>query len=221
MNGIRRPGSKRWLAGVELCLWALALGCLAVFGLIQTQQRAAAQEALSDFHAARSAADNFVHIAERVLAEPDQALWSDARISDYREHRPGSADAAIAVLRIPRLSLEAPVFEGALDAELARGPGRIRGTASIGSDDNIGIAGHRDGFFRVLESIQQGDVIELLGPTSDARYRVTETWVVEPDAVHVLDPTEQGALTLVTCHPFYFVGHAPRRFIVRAVAEPH
>jgi sortase A len=189
-----------------------------LFLVLQGQQRAAAQEALNRFHAERAAA-SFDGAVVGIIAKADQALWSSGRIESYRDHAPAAASAALAVLRIPRLSLEAPVFEGALDAELDRGPGWIRGTAPVGGRGNVGIAGHRDGFFRTLKDIAKGDTIEVIGRDSEIRYRVTDTWIVEPDAVHVLDPTPESALTLVTCYPFYYVGHAPQRFIVRAVAQ--
>ena len=97
-----------------------------------------------------------------------------------------------------------------------------RGTAPPGTDGNSGIAGHRDGFFRGLKDIVPGDAIELDTLNGKEAYRVERTWVVEPEDVSVLDPTPMRALTLVTCYPFYFVGSAPQRFIVRAVrVTPH
>ena len=83
--------------------------------------------------------------------------------------------------------------------------------------ETSGIAGHRDGFFRGLKDIVAGDVIELDTIQGTEVYRVERTWVVSPEDVSVLDPTSTRALTLVTCYPFYFVGSAPERFIVRAV----
>jgi LPXTG-site transpeptidase (sortase) family protein len=100
---------------------------------------------------------------------------------------------------------------------LDRGLGHIRHPALPGADGNSGIAGHRDGFFRGLKDIQPGDTIEV--DTLDRKdiYRVERTWIVDPSDVSVLDPTAAPSLTLVTCYPFYFVGSAPQRFIVRAV----
>ena len=106
---------------------------------------------------------------------------------------------------------------GTDDGTLDRAVGHIEGTAKPGTDGNSGIAGHRDGFFRGLKDIVAGDVIELDTIEGKDSYRVERTWVVDPDDVSVLDPTPARALTLVTCYPFYYVGSAPRRFIVRAV----
>ena len=82
-----------------------------------------------------------------------------------------------------------------------------------------GIAGHRDGFFRPLKDIAVGDLIEVEAVGHVDRYRVQHTWIVTPDDVWVLDPTDTPSLTLVTCYPFYFIGSAPKRFIVRAARE--
>ena len=95
--------------------------------------------------------------------------------------------------------------------------GHIDDTALPGTDGNSGIAGHRDGFFRGLKDIGPDDAIELETVHGKEVYRVERTWVVDPEDVSVLDPTPARSLTLVTCYPFYYVGPAPQRYIVRAV----
>ena len=109
------------------------------------------------------------------------------------------------------------MLPGTDDRTLDRAVGHIEDTAQPGTDGNSGIAGHRDGFFRGLKDIVPGDAIELDTLQGKDVYRVERTWVVDPEDVSVLDPTPARALTLVTCYPFYFVGSAPQRFIVRAV----
>jgi len=148
--------------------------------------------------------------------QPDQTLWSPERIAAWRNvvNTPGAAP--LAVLRIPRLRIEAPVLEGTDEIVLNRGLGHIEETAAPGADGNSGIAGHRDGFFRGLKDIVVGDVIELETLHGTDAYRVERTWIVNPEDVSVLDPTPTRSITLVTCYPFYFVGSAPQRFIVRA-----
>ena len=100
-----------------------------------------------------------------------------------------------------------------------RGIARIDGTAMPGEVGNLGIAGHRDGYFRVLKDIKFGDEIVVTGPEGPMSYVVEQLMIVDPSAIEVLDHTRKPSITLVTCYPFYFVGHAPERFIVRAVAK--
>ena len=127
------------------------------------------------------------------------------------------ADAPpLAVLRIPQLRLEVAVLPGTDDFTLNRAVGHIEGTAPPGADGNSGIAGHRDGFFRGLKDIAAGAAIEIDTRQGTEVYRVERTWVVDPTDVSVLDPTPTRSITLVTCYPFYHVGPAPHRFIVRA-----
>lgn len=120
-------------------------------------------------------------------------------------------------IEIPRLGLSAVVIEGTSTAILRRAVGHIEGTALPGQPGNIGLSGHRDTFFRPLRNIQKNDVITLTTLGGAHRYRVVSTQIVRPDNVAVLAPSENEILTLVTCYPFYFVGPAPYRFIVRAV----
>jgi sortase A len=94
--------------------------------------------------------------------------------------------------------------------------GHIARTPQPGEAGNVGIAGHRDGFFRVLKDIVAGDLMELALPGETRRYRVQKISIVRPEDVSVIDPDSRSLLTLVTCYPFYFVGSAPERFIVRS-----
>ena len=120
-------------------------------------------------------------------------------------------------LSIPRLSLSTMVEEGVTESTLRRSAGHIPGTALPGRPGNVGVAAHRDSHFRSLSGIRARDQILLTTLEGDYRYEVMSTKIVSPEDVTVLAPTKgQNTLTLVTCYPFYFVGHAPNRFIVRA-----
>ena len=149
-------------------------------------------------------------------AAPDMTSWSLGRVAAYQalDH----SAAAQGVLRIPAVALEAPVYAAATESNLNRGVAWIRGTAPLGAAGNTGLASHRDGYFRSLRDIAVGDRIELEMMEQTQMYTVDDIQVVEPEDVHVLAPTSKGRLTLVTCYPFYMVGPAPKRFIVRAHA---
>jgi sortase A len=155
-----------------------------------------------------------------VAKEPDFSLWSETRIKDYKESLTAHIAPAIALLRIPKIQLEVPVLEEADDLSLNRAVGVIAGTARPGEDGNIGIAGHRDGFFRGLKDIQEGDRIELVTATGTDTYTIDRIVVVTPDDVTVIASRPRPSITLVTCYPFYFVGSAPQRYIVQASMNP-
>ena len=125
-------------------------------------------------------------------------------------------DGIIGRIEIERLGVSTLVVEGTGEPALQRAAGHIAGTALPGHPGNIGIAGHRDSFFRPLRNIRRDDMITLATLGGEHRYRVVWTEVVAPEDVSVLDAGDQEVLTLVTCYPFYFVGPAPNRFIVRA-----
>ena len=148
---------------------------------------------------------------------PDFHLWSPRAVQAWRAAAKERSRTPLGVLRIARLGLEAPVLEGTDDATLNRGVGHVEDTAQPGTSGNSGIAGHRDGFFRVLKDIVAGDALELETLAGVSTYRVERICIVQPEDVWVLDPTPSPSVTLVTCYPFYFVGAAPQRFIVRAV----
>ena len=123
-------------------------------------------------------------------------------------------------MEVSRLDVSVVVVEGTSNKSLRRAVGHIAGTALPGQPGNVGIAGHRDTFFRPLRNIQRGDVITVATSNGEYRYQVVSTRVVSPDNVAVLDSDQNEVLTLVTCYPFYFVGPAPDRFIVRAARMP-
>jgi sortase A len=122
----------------------------------------------------------------------------------------------LAKLKIPRLDTELYVLEGDDPGELRRGPGHLAGTAMPGADGNCVIAGHRDTHFRVLKDIREGDDIVLQTATGQYLYRVKRTQIVWPDNTSALQPTSDAQLNLITCYPFYYVGSAPKRFVVEA-----
>ncbi len=145
----------------------------------------------------------------------DYSAWSEARRRGYTAvvSEPVSP---LGRLEIPEASVSVMLLEGTDDLTLNRAVGHIEGTAWPGEHGNVGIAGHRDSFFRGLRHLEVGDDVSLTTLEGVAHYEVAKLEVVEPTEVEVLAPTDHEALTLVTCYPFYYVGDAPQRFIVHA-----
>lgn len=170
---------------------------------------------------------------ERELAAVTQSLAESSAASDAGSE----TDAAVASLAekatpewgvleegdlvgridLERLDISAVMLHGMSSGTLRRAVGLLPGTARPGEPGNVGLAGHRDSFFRELGDTRRGDRIVLTTPHGHFHYEVESTRVVSPQDTHVLDqPMEGEELTLVTCYPFYFVGPAPDRFVVHA-----
>jgi sortase A len=131
--------------------------------------------------------------------------------------RPGSV---LGRIEINKIGIAAMVLEGTDNRVLRRAVGHISETALPGGLGNVGIAGHRDTFFRDLRKIEKNDEITLATLNGSFHYIVDYSEIVEPGDTEVLDPSASATLTLVTCYPFYYVGPAPKRFIVRAHLIP-
>ena len=204
---------KRW----EVGLLAVGIVLVGYVAFAYLSGRISSRAALAEFHAraAQQTGSRDVKAATGV----DYSLWSEKRIKDYEASLAEHFDPPLGVLRIQKIHLEVPLFEGTDDPVLNRGVGRIIGTAQVGQTGNMGIAGHRDGFFRGLKDVVLGDALELETTSGTQTYIIDSIKLVTPDDVSVLRNEPTSALTLVTCYPFYFVGSAPQRYIVHASAR--
>jgi sortase A len=215
----RRSTSDKWRANVERLLLVLGLALLALYVATRIHSAVLSRAAVLSFEASQTQSS--------VRQEPsgggqgsfrvDFSLWSEQRIHAYKQSLAQHFDQPLALLRVARIELEVPVLDGTDDLTLNRGVGRIVGTARPGARGNIGIAGHRDGFFRGLKDLKVGDTIDLVMRDRTDTYAVDEIQIVNPDNIRVLRAGTTPSLTLVTCYPFYFVGSAPQRYIVHAL----
>jgi len=206
----------------ERFLLAIGLTLLAIWAGARFYRAVASRAAIGRFQAenATSVTPNPTVMLDPISSSRiDFQLWSIKRIAAYQDSLTKKTDVPLAILRIRKISLEAPVFNDTDDLTLNRGVGRILGTAQIGQPGNLGIAGHRDGFFRGLKDIELGDTIELQLPGGTDRYGVSQIQVVASEDTYVLRPQSEPTLTLVTCYPFYYVGSAPKRYVVTASIE--
>lgn len=130
------------------------------------------------------------------------------------------ASRVVGMLEIPRIGLSTPVLVGDDDATLRAAAGLLPDTARPWQDGNAAIAGHRDKQFALLRYVRAGDRIRLSTPHGHFEYDVVSTRVVKPDDLSVLERGATASLTLITCHPFLYVGTAPDRYVVRANRLP-
>jgi sortase A len=230
------PGRKRRvLIWIERILLVSGLALVGFYGAARMESSLTSRAALKHFAADEAMAQprtndlttNVDGSSFEQLEVPsvDFRLWGEQRVKAYRQNagkHPGakSARTPLAALRIPKISLEAPLLDGTDDLTLNHAVGRIAGTSRPGESGNIGIAGHRDGFFRGLKDVRVGDAIELKTLKGTDTYIVDQIQIVSPRQVEVLRSTSVPSLTLVTCYPFYFIGSAPQRYIVTASLSP-
>ena len=216
MGTVGKKGSFRL---VESGFLTMGIVLLSAFFLLRGWGNYQSQSDINAFEQAMAGESGFAMpqavggIAQTL--EPDYSLWSEKRINDYHASNTQRHEAPLAVLSIDKFELKVPVYNGTDEINLNRGAGRIKGTAKVGAPGNLGIAGHRDGFFRALKDIEIGDSIEMLTHQGKTEFVVSSITIVDPTDVSVLAPTDDPTITLVTCYPFYFVGQAPKRFIVK------
>jgi sortase A len=210
----RRDALRTALRAGEYALALVGGACLIAYGgacarATITQQRESAQ-----FDAAVRA--RIEARQQQIQAESTHRReWSRARVAKY-EATLDTPVRAIGRLEIPEVDLSVMVLEGTDANTLDRAVGHIPGTARPGGHGNIGIAGHRDSYFRGLRHLKAGDALSLTTLDGTARYEIDKIEVVKPARADVLDPTDHPTLTLVTCYPFFHVGDAPLRYIVHA-----
>lgn len=198
------------LCRAEQLAWTMAI-VLVLLGALSGVASCATQAArTAEFQAAGPAS------ADLVVAPPDYRDWSKGRVKAFLALAGARQEPPQAVLRIPALDVEAEILGDTTTRSLDLGVGHIAGTARPGEAGNVGLAGHRDGYFRRLKDVRPGQRIHLVTREGRWDYEVERVRIVEPSQVEVLAPTGHPALTLVTCYPFYFLGNAPQRFIVSA-----
>ncbi len=212
---VNRAGARP----LEVAAWCAGIVLISAFVGARLDASLGRRAALREFESARVAAPRPALRPLAAFASPDRKLWSPERVQGFQASLSQEFQAPLAVLRVPKIDLEVPVLEGTDEPALNRGVGHISGTPRPGEPGNVGIAGHRDGFFRGLKDVAAGDLIEVETHSERLSYRIRSLTIVTPESIEVLDPTVEPTLTLVTCYPFYYAGSAPQRFIVRATFE--
>jgi sortase A len=214
---VLRDSIVRALRGFERLLLLLGLLLVFAYAVVRIYSVVYAHATVRGFWRNQEASINRPgNPLQQNLGIPDFRLWSPKRIEAYQTSVTTNIPAPLGVLRIPSIEIEVDVLEGTDDLTLNRAVGHIDGTAAPGEEGNIGIAGHRDGFFRGLKDVHLGEYLDLYTERGNTRYIVDEIRIVPPEDVSVLAPRPRSSITLVTCYPFYFVGSAPLRYIAHA-----
>jgi sortase A len=197
-------------------LWIVGATLITSYGAMRVHADAARREGIQQFSQARASLSS---VSNEPARAPDQSGWSENRIRAYANGSAAQTEVVPqALLHIPSVKLTVPIYADTSDSTLNWGAGLIAGTASPGAAGNTGIAAHRDSFFRGLKDVALGDRIEIEHYSGTRAYRVSALYIVSPDDMRPLEQTQHPVVTLVTCYPFYYVGSAPQRYIVRAVA---
>lgn len=212
---------------VDLITWILIASGAFYFvrgGLDYVESKNAQDAIASEWNSEQRADSGLTEHGREITASPGRPALQETRprahnIVPAQHAVPAQPGAAIARLSIPRLDTVLYVVEGDDTRDLKRGPGHLIGTAMPGQEGNCVIAGHRDTHFRVLKNIEKGDEILLTRNGQTWRYRVDEMSIVSPDNIAPLQPSRTPVLNLITCYPFYYLGSAPKRFIVHATLE--
>jgi sortase A len=202
------------ISALGYCNYAVLEGRLS-----QRNQLKRFNEAFSKVHST-NADDLHIHSPTAtdfgVTSPPVPTVTEVTKASDTDSVVTTAGTLPLGKIEIPSIGLTATVQEGTGPRVLRLGIGHIEGTSLLGQSGNIGLAGHRDTFFRNLRRIQEGDEITITTLSGSFLYRVDLISIIEPDNSQVLRYSGKDTLTLVTCYPFIFVGPAPKRFIVHA-----
>ena len=218
-RGKCKGSMTKHLRRLEVLLFIVGLLLISIFVAAYIHRATMSRRGLTQFHELkreRTAVKATRSLADRQFTF-DFALWSPKRVAEYEQSLKEAFDSPLGILHIAKIHLEVPVLDGVDDLSLNRGVGYIPGTSRPGEPGNVGIAGHRDGFFRALKDVGPGDMIELETSDQIDIYKVSQIVIVDKHDPSVLKPTAGSVLTLVTCYPFYFIGSAPKRYIVQAV----
>lgn len=217
-------GAWRLWRWTEISFLLAGIALLACYGAARFDSYLNSRAAIKSFETLKESpaiVDPRGPVEELKTDTPDFADWNTKRVGAYKEAVLKRSETLLAVLEIPKIRMTAPVLDGTDGLTLNRGVGRIAGTARPGEPGKIGIAGHRDSFFRGLKDIAPGDALDLRTRDGKDIYVVDRIQIVVPSDMSVLQAEDASALTLVTCYPFYSIGSAPKRFVVTAYFTKH
>lgn len=190
--------------------WLIIIGviiiCIPIFGTLY-----------NDYQQDKMYAEYKAQLAKEFasLDKSFSEVVSDGAI-ETPQKEPEPITGIIGRIKIPAISSDLLLVEGTATSQLRWGGGHVTGTAMPGEAGNCAIAAHRDytfgTYFSRLDEVKSGDQIIIEYNGLIYKYSVTESFVVSPDEIWVLEKTEDTTVTLITCHPR---GSGKQRLIVR------
>ena len=199
-RAINYQGSQRWFRKLEGCCWLVSATALVFFATTLGLRAQLTKE------------------AEQIVLGQSQSTWSSGQKQRFQQLSASAIPPIVGVPNLPSQSTMLPIFDEESEVAQTLGVAHLNDSAPLDASGNIALSSHRDGPFRVLQKLQIGDPILLLTDSGERRFSVSKVSIGHPSAVNVLAPTHKPILTLITCFPFYFVGEAPQRFVIQAVA---
>lgn len=137
------------------------------------------------------------NILEQVINDEPKELSKEEEEKLINGYKP------IALIEIPSINLSQGLVEGISDDVLQYYLGHFEGSAMPGEKGNFAVAGHRvsdySEAFVNLYKAEIGDKILVKANKKEYVYEITESFIVAPDRVDVLDDTDDATITLVTC----------------------
>lgn len=220
MKRNRKKGQGKKYFGDALIILGCAL--IAFILAINAYDLIMSEKAIDDFYVSKLAMTPSIERLEEddldeeiVQSENEEVVVFEE--NDAEENHSYDAGEAIGVLHISKINLEEAICEGSTNNVLSSALGHMENTAFPGQEGNCCIAGHRNyvfgKYFNRLNEIEIGDTINIECYENEYKYIVNDIFVVEPEAVNVLDYIEGKNLTLITCTPIFVGSH---RLIIRA-----
>jgi sortase A len=149
------------------------------------------------------------------ITQPDDVIPGAARQPVF--HRSQSSGTEIGRMRIPAIDLDETIRSGVDMSVIDRGVSHWAGTSTVGGSGNVVLAGHRTTKtrpFHNIEMLDDGDLIFMTnGDGLDVMYKVSDTYIVDPNDLWITYDDPKPSLTMFACHP---KGSARFRIVVKA-----
>ncbi|MGI9585530.1 MAG: sortase [Acidimicrobiia bacterium] len=134
-------------------------------------------------------------------------------------HPTQSNGREMGTVRIPAIGVDETIRSGVDIDVINQGVAHWVGTADAGGEGNMVLAGHRTTYtkpFYDLGELSVGDLVYVSDDRDgEVMYRVTESFIVDPEDIWITFDQESPMLTMFACHP-----KGSTRYRIVVTAEP-